>query len=251
MQFIAQNGNKDLLLYNGQVCVYNNMDNTFMGTMGSILNDDNTLKGVGFIAGANASNFIIHRDANWDDILTNRSPSPTAYLNIDFNNYTTTIPGEIRCNTVNLLGGNIVDITKGGIKSLYSYGFHDYNTEKLMFRSDGWNMINGANWDWQGHNILNPVIIGGSYGYSVINNAKEVSTLNLEYEADTLTEIEVVSILTEDNTKTLDVSNVTNKEEIMLDKDNVDLSKLVTLLISEVKKLKNEIEDLKSSNLKD
>ena len=46
--------------------------------------------------------------------------------------------------------------------------------------------------------------------------------------------------------KTLDVSNVTNKEEIMLNDNNIDLSKLVTLLVSEVKKLKNEIKDLKS-----
>ena len=167
-------------------------------------------------------------------------------VDIDFNNYTTTIPGEIRCNTVNLLGGNIVDITKGGIKSLYSYGFHDYNTEKLMFRSDGWNMINGANWDWQHHNILNPNIIGGAYGYSVVNNAKEEASLSLDCETDTLSEIEIVNTLTNNNVKTLDVSNVTNKEEIMLNDNNIDLSKLVTLLVSEVKKLKNEIKDLKS-----
>ena len=46
--------------------------------------------------------------------------------------------------------------------------------------------------------------------------------------------------------KKLDVSNVTNKDEIMLNEDNVDLSKLVTLLIDEVKKLKLEVEELKS-----
>ena len=50
--------------------------------------------------------------------------------------------------------------------------------------------------------------------------------------------------------KTLDVSNVTNKEEIMLDEDNVDLSKLVTLLIQEVKILKDEVSALKEE-LKD
>ena len=93
-------------------------------------------------------------------------------------------------------------------------------------------------------------IIGGVYGYSVINNAKEEASLSLACETDTLSEIEIVNALTNNNVKTLDVSNVTNKEEIMLNDNNIDLSKLVTLLVSEVKKIKNEIKDLKSRKLR-
>ncbi len=244
MAFTATNGNKDMLLYGGQVCVYNNMDNTFMSTMGSILNGNNTLKGVGFILGANTTNFMIQRDSDWDDILTNRAPSPTPYFNIDFAKNTTTIAGTVQCSNLNLLSGNITNVTTGKIMDFYSYGFYAYNTGNQMFTTNGYDMFNCANWDWQGHNILNPIIIGGSYGYSVVNNSKE--ELLVSSNSDTISEIKVVQSSTKNNVKKLDVSNVTNKDEIMLNEDNVDLSKLVTLLIDEVKKLKLEVEELKS-----
>lgn len=65
--------------------------------------------------------------------------------------------------------------------------------------------------------------------------------------SSTFDEIEVVSPITRniDSIGQLDVSNVTNKDEIMLDDDNADLSKLVTMIFKEVKELKAEVKRLK------
>ena len=84
MRFEAENGNRDMLLYGGQVCIYNNTENTFMGTLGHVLRADTSYKGVGFLTGKNCNTFFIGRDSNWNDILTNRSPNPAGVFFINF-----------------------------------------------------------------------------------------------------------------------------------------------------------------------
>src|SRR5699024_1215481 len=49
MDFRATNNNRDMSLYGGQVCIYNNINDTFMSTMGSVLKTDASYKGVGFL----------------------------------------------------------------------------------------------------------------------------------------------------------------------------------------------------------
>ena len=127
MDFTAQNGNKDMLLYNGQVCVYNNMDDTFLSTVGAVLNNKNNFKGVGFLAGANCSNFVVGRDANWSDILTNREPTINYYLNIDFDNYKITTNSSLKCGSVDMSGSDLNNVYSGKIKDVYCYNIRDYN----------------------------------------------------------------------------------------------------------------------------
>ena len=50
----------------------------------------------------------------------------------------------------------------------------------------------------------------------------------------------------EDSSPMLDVTNISNKENILVDDENVDLGRLVLELISEVKQLKAEVAMLKS-----
>ncbi|MGL5328520.1 MAG: hypothetical protein ACRDD7_04570, partial [Peptostreptococcaceae bacterium] len=171
MDFTAENGRRDMLLYGGQMCVYNNMDDTFVGTAGAVLNNTNTRKGIGFLLGKNSNTFMIGRDANWTDILENRSPNPTEYFAIDFDNFEIRMALPLFTGNINLQGHNIIGAAKANIMDLHCYGFKAYNTDRIMFRTDGYDMINGANWDWQYHNILNPKIIGGTYGIEVSDSS--------------------------------------------------------------------------------
>ena len=84
LKFEAENGNRDMLLYGGQVCIYNNNDNTFMSTLGHVLKADTSYKGIGFLTGKNCNTFFIGRDSSWSDILTDRSPNPIGVFFINF-----------------------------------------------------------------------------------------------------------------------------------------------------------------------
>ena len=302
MDFTASNGNRDLMLYGGQVCIYNNTNDTFMGTVGNVLRTDTSYKGTGFLLGSNCNVFTIARDSSWYDIMTNRSPNPQGIFYICFENmndgakgihmrtplYVTeniegyngrkpkihsfsSIESEVSCfdswntrsanstimrydssnNRINLgrrLNGNgysgtgfsTLEAPKLYFDNLYAL---NGNYGKLLLRTDGWNIYNGVNWDWQGYNILSPKIIGALYGLSVHNDTevKEVKS-----SGSIIDQIEIISPMKEDSSPMLDVTNISNKDNILVDDDNVDLGRLVLELISEVKQLKAEVAMLKS-----
>ena len=301
MDFTATNGNRDLMLYGGQVCVYNGENDTFMSTMGSVLREtDKTFKGTGFLLGSNCNAFTIARDSNWYDVVTNRAPSPQGIFFICFENlydgakgihmraplYTTGNIEGYNNSKPNIHSFASVEAERGNFNGLYSRtdsslllgltnnkialgtnlngngwrgtGFNGLETTslyfdnfyalngnygKLLMRTDGWNMYNGCNWDWQGYNILSPKIIGALYGLSVYNDteAKEVKS-----SGSIIDQIEIISPMKEDSSPMLDVTNISNKESILVDDENVDLGRLVLELISEVKQLKAEVAMLKS-----
>lgn len=118
---------------------------------------------------------------------------------------------------------------EGGIKRLKGYMPLDMN---------GWQIYNA------------------SLGYSVVNRNSPVTFKSLkgvEPKGSVFDEIEVVNPSARifkasrvvDSIGELDVTNVTNKDEIMLNEDSADLGKLVTILFKEVKELKEEIKRLK------
>ena len=334
MDFTASNGNRDMLLYGGQTCIYNNMDNTFMATIGSVLNNSNTNKGTGFLLGKNCDAFVIGRDAAWTDILDNRSPNPVGTFFINFkDNYlgskgihlrdTTHTTRDIvgmnnpsvhgfysisSTNTVfdtwrSLVDNTIVMRFDGGTNRiklgkvldgngfvaenfgsintsrLYIDNIYAYNDNygKLLMRTDGWNMYNGVNWDWYGHNLLNPVIISGSYGYSITPNDEAYSkaiahsnNINLDevldkiniyptqttYETDLATckthserslEIDVTELKQSENAdmfikKYSAVNSETGEDEVV---ENIDMKSMLHLALLEIKNLKEEVKLLK------
>ena len=162
--------------------------------------------------------------------------------------------------------------------TLYCDEFYSKSTSASMFSTNGYDMYNYRNWDWQKHNILDPVIIGGTstastYGISAITESEEITTQNLNSrissfennneEKSIIDEIKILEFPTsvtplsnrsneEDNISMLsdnkinntqlilDVSNVKNKEDILVNEENVDLGKLVILLIKEIQELKNK-----------
>lgn len=327
MDFIASNGNRDMLLYGGQTCIYNNMDNTFMATIGSVLNNSNTSKGTGFLLGKNCDAFVIGRDATWTDILDNRSPNPVGTFFINFKDnylgskgihlrdttYTThdivgmnnpSVHGFYSISSTNTVfdtwrslvdntivmrfdgGTNKIKLGKvldgngfvaenfGSINTsrLYIDNIYAYNGNygKLLMRTDGWNMYNGVNWDWYGHNLLNPVIIGGSYGYSITPNTDTYSNVktcnddvNLDGVLDKINiyttqttykasserslEIDVTELRESENAdmfiKTHNtVNSKTGEDEVV---ENIDMKSMLHLALLEIKKLKEEIQTIK------
>lgn len=158
MDFTAANGNRDMLLFGGQVCIYNNMDNKFLATAGSVVNDNNTFKGTGFLLSKHCTNFVIGRDANWDDVLTNRSPKPTHAFNIDFANHRIHMLYGMNTGDIYMQENNLGGVNVAYIKDLYTFGIKDYSTGKSLFTSVNGRITVGANVSFDGNALMNPTL---------------------------------------------------------------------------------------------
>lgn len=107
------------------------------------------------------------------------------------------------------------------------------------------NMMNGCNWDWQYCNLVNVKVYPVALSLPTIDEPT-IQTIN-ETQKDTLSQIkfpEVRALSLEESAPSIDISDVTNKEEITTNGD-VDLIKLVYLLVKDVQELKQENEELK------
>ena len=267
MDFTAQNGNKDMLLYNGQVCVYNNMDDTFLSTVGAVLNNKNNFKGVGFLAGANCSNFVVGRDANWSDILTNREPTINYYLNIDFDNYKITTNSSLKCGSVDMSGSDLNNVYSGKIKDVYCYNIRDYNNGNYLFTSNGNDVKVGCDLIFNGNAIMNPTLYTNSFNYT--NGFKAFSksgygnnmmnNTNWDWQGNNLVGAKIYdsyagySLIEECFKSNKDIENDINIKIACEDISSVDsdgdvsykLDDMFKLLYSKIDKLEKEIEVLK------
>lgn len=116
-----------------------------------------------------------------------------------------------------------------------AFGKNDYNN----------NMMNGCHWDWQYHNLVNVKVYPVSLNLPTVNEPT-VQTVS-KTQSDTLSQIkfpDVKVLSTEDSAPLIDISNVENKEEITTNGD-VDLIKLVYLLVKDVQELKQENNELR------
>jgi hypothetical protein len=267
MDFTAQNGNKDMLLYNGQVCVYNNMDDTFLSTVGAVLNNKNNFKGVGFLAGANCSNFVVGRDANWSDILTNREPTINYYLNIDFDNYKITTNSSLKCGSVDMSGSDLNNVYSGKIKDVYCYNIRDYNNGNYLFTSNGNDIKVGCDLIFNGNAIMNPTLYTNSFNYTNGFNAfsksvygnNMMNNTNCDWQGKNLVGAKIYdsyagySLIEECFKSNKDIENDINIKIACEDISSVDsdgdvsykLDDMFKLLYSKIDKLEKEIEVLK------
>ena len=100
------------------------------------------------------------------------------------------------------------------------------------------NMLNGVNWDWQYYNLVNVKVYPVSLSLPTIDEPT-IQTVS-KTQKDTLSQIkfpEARELSVEESAPPIDISNVTNKEEITTNGD-VDLIKLVYLLVKDVQELK-------------
>ena len=286
--FLATNNYRNMLLYGGQVCVYNNTDDSFMATIGHVLRSSNsTYKGVGILAGKGCNTFFIGRDSTWGDILTNRSPNPLGSLFINFESITAQTDGvkgihlrditytnsdliAIGGTRPNISGFNSIQATSGVFdnwkcayneatvmrydantnminlgKNLNVNGFSisgaarvespkvymdslyalNGNYGKQLIRTNGWDMFNGVNWDWQGYNILSANLIGCSVSYSLLN------TINQSVDVES----SKIKLACEDISKIDECGEVT-----------FDIGDMLHLLYDRIVKLEEENKELRN-----
>ena len=286
--FLATNNYRNMLLYGGQVCVYNNTDDSFMATIGHVLRSSNsTYKGVGILAGKGCNTFFIGRDSTWGDILTNRSPNPLGSLFINFESITAQTDGvkgihlrDITYTNSDLIaigntrpsisGFNSIQATSGVFdnwkcayneatvmrynantnminlgKNLNVNGFSisgaarvespkvymdslyalNGNYGKQLIRTNGWDMFNGVNWDWQGYNILNANLTGCSISYSLLNTTNQLVDV----------ESSKIKLACED------ISKIDENGEVIF-----DISDMLHLLYDRITKLEEENKELRN-----
>ena len=286
--FLATNNYRNMLLYGGQVCVYNNMNDSFMATIGHVLRSSNsTYRGVGVLAGKGCNTFFIGRDSTWGDILTNRSPNPLGSLFINFESITAQTDGvkgihlrDITYTNSDLIaigntrpsisGFNSIQATSGVFdnwkcayneatvmrynantnminlgKNLNVNGFSisgaarvespkvymdslyalNGNYGKQLIRTNGWDMFNGVNWDWQGYNILNANLTGCSISYSLLNTTNQLVDV----------ESSKIKLACED------ISKIDENGEVIF-----DISDMLHLLYDRITKLEEENKELRN-----
>lgn len=135
----------------------------------------------------------------------------------------------------------------GGMIKTDSYRF---TNNHIVFGKNAYNnnMMNGCHWDWQYHNLVNVKVYPVSLNLPTIDEPT-IQTVS-KTQKDTLSQIkfpEVRELSVEESAPSIDISDVTNKEEITTNGD-VDLIKLVYLLVKDVQGLKTEVDSLKQEN---
>lgn len=182
-----------------------------------------------------------------DSITTDRNIH--AYGNISAS-------GSMSCGTImpsNISIGSDISINYNGIYTtghitgnMIKTDSYRFTNNHIAFGKNAYNnnMMNGCNWDWQYCNLVNVKVYPVSLSLPTIDEST-IQTVS-ETQKDTLSQIkfpEVRELSVEDSAPSIDISNVTNKEEITTNGD-VDLIKLVYLLVKDVQTLKQENEEL-------
>lgn len=227
MDFRATNNRRDMSLYGGQVCIYNNANDTFMSTMGSVLKADTSYKGVGFLLGKNANIFTIGRDATWTDVMTNRSPNPIHYITFNFDTNQADIDMELNTNRINMRGNTLRNSSAVGTDKLQTNSWYDLNNNPLFTLNSYWGHVDmyqdlEANYKA----ILNARLVNPQTSYALASGLN----VDVNNDADVLIANE-------------DISEVDAQGNV-----SYDLNEMIKLLYSKVHDLEKEVDSLKQEN---
>lgn len=183
------------------------------------------------------------------DITTDRNIH--AYGNISAS-------GSMSCGTIlpsNISIGSGLSINSNGIYTtghitgnMVKTDSYRFTNNHIAFSKSDYNnnMMNGCNWDWQYHNLVNVKVYPVALSLPTIDEPT-IQTFS-KTQKDTLSQIkfpEARELSVEESAPAIDISDVTNKEEITTNGD-VDLIKLVYLLVKDVQTLKQENEIIKA-----
>ncbi|AUN14107.1 phage tail protein [Paraclostridium sordellii] len=166
MDFTATNGYRDMSLYGGQLCTFNSGTNQFLGTLGSIIAPNYNINGAGFILSKYCNHFLIGRDANWDDIFTNRSPKPTHYLDIDFDNFQIKLGLALLTGDVNLRGNSLYDAQVGYIKDWFGFGWRLHSDGHQLIYADGHRLKFNVPVSFDGNELMNPKLYTNAFYFT-------------------------------------------------------------------------------------
>ncbi len=271
-----RDGKKTYGIKRGYSHLYNPTDNTLMGSMipRSTVGGQYYDNGISTVVSNNGYYYSISRASDWmhDEQVTF---SPVEYLILNFRDRGTQKMGLnlyapfYAHDGIDMSGESITNadtITSNNISTL---SFRHPNGNE-MFSTDGYTVSNKRGWYWNGNNLLDPVIIGGSYGYSItpsIDTYSNVKTFNDDVNLDEVLdkiniyparttykasfgaslEIDVTELRESENAdmfiKTHNTVNLeTGEDEVV---ENIDMKSLLHLALLEIKKLKEEIQTIK------
>ena len=265
-----RDGKKTYGIKRGYSHLYNPVDNTLMGSMipRSTVGGQYYDNGISTVVSNNGYYYSISRANDWshDEQVTF---SPIEYLILNFrdrgnqkmglNLYTPLYAHD----GINMSGESITNadtITSNNISTL---SFRHPNGNE-MFSTDGYTVSNKRGWYWNYNNLLDPVIIGGSYGYSITPNSRTYSNdIKLDGILDKINiyptqatcktnserslEIDVTELRESENAdmfikKHDTVNSETGESEIV---ENIDMKSMLHLALLEIKNLKEEVKELK------
>ena len=200
------------------------------------------------------------KDTNGSTILTTNGSSVISNKNWNFNHYT--------LSNVHLSNASLNTNQDCSVGSISTYTYKGSNGTTLFTSAS--TCSNRVGWAWNNNNLLDPVIIGGSYGYSITPNTdtySNVKTCNDDVNLDGILdkiniyttqttykasserslEIDVTELKQSENAdmfiKTHNtVNSETGESEIV---ENIDMKSMLHLALLEIKKLKEEVKALK------
>ena len=156
VEFIGTQNQRNMALYGGQVCVFDSTNNNFLSTLGAIIAKNYNIIGSGFILSKNCNHFIISRDSEWEDIYTNREPSPTTYFDIDFNEFKIKLGVQLLTGDINLQGNTLYDVNVGYIKDWYGFGWRLYDDGYQLLYANGHRIVINAPISFNGNDLMAP-----------------------------------------------------------------------------------------------
>lgn len=200
------------------------------------------------------------KDTNGSTILTTNGSSVISNKNWNFNHYT--------LSNIHLSNASLNTNQDCSVGSISTYTYKGSNGTTLFTSAS--TCSNRVGWSWNNNNLLDPVIIGGSYGYSITPNTdtySNVKTCNDDVNLDGILdkiniyptqttykasserslEIDVTELKQSENAdmfiKRYDtVNSETGEDEVV---ENIDMKSMLHLALLEIKKLKEEVKALK------
>lgn len=158
VEFLSSDGIRNMALYGGQMCAYNSLNNKFLGTAGAIIADNYGIYGSGFLLSKYCNHFLIGRDAQWDDIYTNRAPKPNYYFDIDFDNFQIKLGLALLTGDVNLRGNSLYDAETGYIKDWYGFGWRLHEDGHQLMYANGHRIKFNVPVSFDGNQLMNPTL---------------------------------------------------------------------------------------------
>ena len=200
------------------------------------------------------------KDTNGSTILTTNGSSIASNKNWNFNYYT--------LSNVHLSNASLNTSQDCSVGSISTYTYKGSNGTTLFTSAS--TCSNRVGWAWNNNNLLDPVIIGGSYGYSITPNTdtySNVKTCNDDVNLDGILdkiniyttqttykasserslEIDVTELRESENADMFikrhdTVNSKTGESEIV---ENIDMKSMLHLALLEIKNLKEEVKVLK------
>ena len=200
------------------------------------------------------------KDTNGSTILTTNGSSIASNKNWNFNYYT--------LSNVHLSNASLNTSQDCSVGSISTYTYKGSNGTTLFTSAS--TCSNRVGWAWNNNNLLDPVIIGGSYGYSITPNTdtySNVKTCNGDVNLDGILdkiniypaqstyktnserslEIDVTELRESENADMFikrhdTVNSETGESEIV---ENIDMKSMLHLALLEIKNLKEEVKVLK------